>query len=145
MLRFEESKTLRQDLEYDIALAMEAAAQGGADQLSENISAGSRSGRQYYPRSKYPRRSSAEGEYPQEQLGNLKSTVGVYPGDTVTASTVGFFTGDKKMESILLYLEFYGDPSRGGKGVRRPLYMTFEGRDSRVAIESMNNAIIRSR
>lgn len=49
-----------------------AMAEAGADALRENLSAGSRSGVQY---PSLPRRSSAPGQYSQEQSGTLKGMV----------------------------------------------------------------------
>lgn len=60
-------------LETTLEAALAAAAEAGAKALDGNLAAGARSG-VHYPG--MPRRSSARGEYSQEQTGNLRSMVG---------------------------------------------------------------------
>lgn len=140
MLRFEESKTLVSDLNNDLAELIELAAFGAALQLDDNISAGNRSGTKYR---KYPRRSSAEGEYPQEQFGKLRRMIQYERGEG-TSSEVGFTPKNSKEERQLIYLERTGDPTKGGIGLRRPLYMSFEGKDADVMKKRMEE-MMRSR
>lgn len=62
-----------------------------AEQLSDNVARGNRSGPIYYQYGRvYP--ASAPGEYPQEQTGNLRSSVGVQTVDgNITQVRAGFF------------------------------------------------------
>ena len=139
MLEVRENPNLLAELAEDLDAALEFAAKGAAEGLEEKMSSsgGPRTGRKY---AKYPRRSSAWGEYPQEQFGQLRASV-----DYVRAAQmqymVGFFGEDiEKLE----YLEFRGDPQTG-RGVRRPLFMFFAGRDSNETIDQMASYLERSR
>lgn len=134
MLRFEESKTLHSELSDDLSDLIESAAFGAALQLDENISAGKRTGKKY---SKYPRVSSAEGEYPQEQFGKLRGMIQHEKSEEIS-SIVGFFPKNNTERSQLHYLEKTGDENRGGKGIRKPLYMSFEGPDFDKMKEKMS-------
>ena len=99
------------------------AAEASADQLRENVSAGARTGI-HYPW--MPRRSSAPGEFPQQQSGNLLESVGVanprfHAGLQEFEYAVGFFGEDmQKLEE----LEFTGP------GKRAPLTMTMLSADT---------------
>lgn len=136
MLRFEENPNLRSQWEDDLDVAMEAAAEASAKRLRERVS------RPYQPRTGhlwdsygYVFRSSAFGEYPQEQYGDLKRSV-----DSVKVSKmsylVGFFGED---EEKLKQLEYTG------KGRRMPLHMHFAGMDSGDTLSVMAKAIVGSR
>lgn len=137
MIEIRENPNFLNELEVDVGVGLGLAAKSAASALAERISAGGRSGRHY---DKYPRRSSAPGEYPQEQFGDLRNSV-----DSVQSGTaeymVGFFGEDQEK---LLYLEFRGDPLTG-KGRRQPLYMHFAGRDSSATLNEMAEAIQGSR
>lgn len=137
MIELRENPNFLNQLEVDVGISVGLAASSAVDSLADRISAGGRSGRHY---DKYPRRSSAPGEYPQEQFGDLRSSV-----DSIQSGTaeymVGFFGEDLDK---LLYLEFRGDPMTG-KGRRQPLYMHFAGRDSTATLNEMAEAIQGSR
>lgn len=78
--------------------AVEASAKAFADQLRENVSAGSRSGVQY---NSLPRRSSAPSEMPQEQGGDLKASVEANPTSDPLKWQAGFYGDDQaKLESL---------------------------------------------
>lgn len=137
MFKLEESKTFNAELSNDLAEIIELAAFGAALQLDENISAGKRTGRKY---SKYPRVSSAPGEYPQEQFGKLRRMIQHNRHEAVS-SIVGFFPNNEDERKQLKYLERTGDEKRGGIGIRKPLYMSFEGPDFDKMRAKMNEAI----
>jgi hypothetical protein len=99
-----------------IRQAIEEASLAAAEQLDENTSAGSRSGRQY-PR--LPRRSSAPGEYPQEQFGNLNDSIDVRDGEHDLQKRPGFY-GEN--QGKLIGLEF----KPASKGGRKPAMRTME-------------------
>lgn len=67
---------------------VERAAKAYADQLSDNLAAGSRSGVQY---PSLPRQSSAPGEFQQEQSGSLRDAVGVRDTPDPLRKQAGFF------------------------------------------------------
>jgi hypothetical protein len=97
--------------------------------LEENLSAGSRSGTQY---PSLPRRSSAPGEYPQEQTGQLISGVFVEP----TADPLVFEVGIEDDAGKLMGLEFEA-PSQGG---RAPLRRTITDAKTHQRVrEAMND------
>ena len=81
-------------------------AEVGADVLRENLSAGSRSGRQYPD---LPRRSSAPGEMPQEQTGELKGMV--ESGKTENGAYFGLVPKSAAQREKALNLEL-GAPSQ---------------------------------
>ena len=134
MFKFVPNPNLMQELEVDLDDAMLVAAEASSDKLRERVgrSYQARTGRKY---DKYPRVSSALGEYPQEQFGTLQASV-----DSVRVASseyaVGFFNEDQEK---LQYLEYTG------KGKRRPLFMHFEGPDSSETLDLMANAIAGSR
>jgi hypothetical protein len=70
--RFDPNPVALAALTAQLDEAMAAAAEAGAEQLRDNLSAGARSGVQY---PQLPRRSSSPGEYSQEQSGQLKGMV----------------------------------------------------------------------
>jgi len=70
--RFDPNPAALAALDAQFDEAMRAAAEAGAEQLRDNLSAGGRSGTQY---PQLPRRSSAPGEFSQEQSGRLKDMV----------------------------------------------------------------------
>lgn len=72
-LKVEDNPNALKELYAEVDRVLAAMAEAGADQLSDNLSAGSRSG-VFYPSN--PRRSSASGEFSQEQTGQLKGMVG---------------------------------------------------------------------
>lgn len=122
MIRVEKDKQFDNNFRDHVAGILAAGAEDAAKRLKTRMSA------RYQKRTGYkydwhPRVSSAEGEYPQQQSGSLRNSVGVETGDYVTEWRVGFF--DEDMDK-LKYLEFTGDPQLGGAGRRQPLYMFFE-------------------
>jgi hypothetical protein len=128
---------LERELGADVAKGVEAAAFGARDELSRRISKGPRSGKHYKDK-RHPRRSSAPGEYPQEQLSDLKDSVNANQV-TPLEFEVGFF-GDQELIDKVLYLEYFGEPLTGA-GIRRPLWMLFEGKDSKRTVNLMKAAV----
>lgn len=131
MIDFQQNPAFDEEMRADVEVLMFAAAEGATEGLRYRLLADSqsRSGRKY---AKYPRISSRYGEYPQEQSGELVRGVGVQVGREKMEYAVGIFGVD---EEKLMYLEFTG------AGVRRPLFMYFEGRDSGETIADMNRAV----
>lgn len=122
-MSYEPDPTFGQQLDDQIGALLDAAAEEGANVLSENLKAGGRTGRKY-PR--LPRRSSAPGEYPQEQSGTLRRGV----GSARDGSTAQVIIVDDLGK--LLGLEFSppsknpnqpGTPKRHSGG-RAPMWMT---------------------
>ena len=116
-------------VEEIIRQKVEAAAKTAEDQLRQNLSAGSRSGRQY---PNLPRRSSAPDEYPQEQFGDLKNKVGRQTSDDGLEQEVGVFDEDA---GKLFGLEF-GDSQKQG---RAPITRTANSTELRDAIRRALN------
>ena len=88
----------------------------GADELRTNLSAGPRSGRQY---PNLPRRSSAPGQYSQEQSGRLKGMV--QSGKTDNGAYFGLVPKNAAEREEALDQEF-GNPKNnlvGRANVRR--------------------------
>lgn len=134
MLRFKPNPNLMAHIEADLEDSILVAAEAAADLLRERLSPQNhqRTGIHY---DKYPRVSSAFGEYPQEQFGSLRNSVASVrlPGG---GYGVGFFGEDpEKLE----YLEYTG------KGRRMPLFMHFVGEDSTETLDDMTKAIVGSR
>lgn len=136
MLRIQENHRLPGMLEAQLTRAMEAAALEAAIGLRGRLSylSSKRTGRKY-PR--YKRRSSAKGQYPQEQSGDLRASVDAAPLAALSA-IVGVNTSDGRK---IRFLERTGDAR--GRGVRRPLFMYFEGRDRDYSLSLMARAIRR--
>lgn len=136
MLRFEHNPNLLSLMEDDLDKAVGAAAQASADRLRERVSRGyqPRTG-EFWENYGYLYRSSAIGEYPQEQFGGLRRSV-----DSVKLGklryAVGFF--GESMEK-LMYLEYTGE------GRRMPLHMHFAGPDASDTMSLMAKAIAGSR
>lgn len=136
MLRFEENPNLVAEWEKDLDEAMLVAAEASSDRLRERVS------RPYQARTGhlwegygYMFRSSAPGEYPQEQYGGLKRSVAsVRLGSMEYA--VGFFG---ESQEKLDYLEYTG------QGRRMPLFMHFAGPDASDTMSVMAKAIAGSR
>jgi hypothetical protein len=117
MREFTPNPDFAKQLAASVDAVASRAAEASADELRKNVSAGARTGI-HYPW--MPRRSSAPGEFPQEQSGSLLDSVGVanprfHPGLQEFEYAVGFFGED--MEK-LQQLEFTGP------GRRAPLTMT---------------------
>lgn len=144
-------KEVESQLETGIGTASSTAFAFLFNQLTE--AGGDRTGNFY---EFLPRQSSAfgSGEYPQEQSGNLLSSVALEPGDDSLMFHVGFFyeysnkevydsgnEGDlisisaSDFDDILRYLEF-GRPDRENG----PLFMTFEGENSVEVHADMNRS-----
>lgn len=137
MLSFQENPSILENLQADLSPKVEIASLSAATSLIDRISAGTRRGRHY---AKYPRRSSASGEYPQEQFGHLVNSVDNVRVDALTYA-VGFFGEDMDK---LIYLELRGEAGTG-KGRRQPLYMHFVGQDSTATLDEMAQALEGSR
>ena len=113
MIKVTENKNLEAELEAHLSEAMGLAADAAAEGLRGRLSYRSmkRTGRKY---KKYPRQSSAFGEYPQEQSSDLLESVDSRQADPLVAE-VGFNSSDKEK---IEYLEW---PEKGKAGARRPL------------------------
>ena len=135
MLDIKHNPNLRGEIANSLSAGIEEAALAAGLRLQVKVGkySGKRTGVKY---AGYPRRSSAYGEYPQEQSGSLKLSVDVSQISSLDFN-VGFFG-----ESIskLKYLEYTGNPALGGRGRRRPLYMLFEGKDSEKTLAFMATA-----
>lgn len=116
---------LKAELIKDLSPRIQHAAEAGAAVLRENVSAGARSG-VHYPN--LPRRSSAAGEFPQEQEGDLRASVDANPTNNPLVWEVGFFGDD---QGKLNNLE-YAPPSRGG---RAPLARTMSNPETLKRME----------
>lgn len=139
-VKFEQNPALRSTMQGQLQRALDEATLAAAARIERKISKGPRTGKQY--RDKFhPRRSSAPGEYPQEQLGALKRSVN-YSQISSLVNDVGFF-GDAELMAKAVYLEFTGEYSTG-KGLRRPLWMLFEGKDAKVTLQQMATAMRKS-
>lgn len=102
------------EMQDRIRRAIEEASLAAGEQLEENVSEGPRSGRKYPG---LPRTSSAPTEFPQEQYGDLKDSVGV-EGEGLRLQ-VGFH-GEN--QGKLFGLEF----KPLAKGGRKPAARTME-------------------
>lgn len=137
MIKVDMNEALESELSKELTDFMGAAAEGAARGLGKRLGHRSepRTGKKWPDN---PRVSSALGEYPQEQTGSLKASVDSTIDSSLKA-LVGFQGEDFDK---LRYLEF------DGKGVRRPLFMYFEGKDSDRTLKIMASAIrkaVRSR
>lgn len=122
---------LAAELLADLTHKAEAAADAASDILWENVGAGPRSGEHY---AGLPRPSSAANEFPQEQFGDLRRSVGTEKGTTPLVIRVGFFGDDMQK---LANLEF-APPSQGG---RKPLARTMsDSRTMREMAEAMEES-----
>jgi hypothetical protein len=128
---------LEQELQAHVTKGLEEAALAAAVELERRISKGPRKGK-HYRDVKHPRRSSAPGEYPQEQLSELKGSV--YSSQASALEFEVGFSGDQELVDKVLYLEYFGEPGTGS-GIRRPLWMLFEGKDSKNTVRLMKNAL----
>lgn len=117
--------TLRRALEAFLPRALAAAADELGVVLSENVAAGARSG-EHYPGQ--PRRSSAEGEYPQEQFGDYINSVEAGPADDPLLYLAGPGAVSNQVPAHAFHLEGYGTDGteRAGLGVRDPVARTGE-------------------
>lgn len=120
-----------------------AAAESAAEGLDKRLSYRSmkRTGRKY---EHHPRRSSQMGEYPQQQTGRLKATTMAGWAEEGVIG-VGLSPNSGEDREKIHYLE---NPEIGRHGAREPLFMFFEGVDSKRTLKMMATAIrkmIRSR
>jgi hypothetical protein len=132
-----------QSLTRHLDVLAQAAAREAADLLALKLIAGARSGIHH---GKYPRRSSAPGEYPQQQFGGLRASVAATKNGRMSYR-VGFFG-----ENIYKLLDLeYGmgtitvsndQPMNPGynTGQRKPLYTLFIGKDGKATRRAMNSA-----
>lgn len=130
--------------EFDLQLGvmLEAAADEGANVLDKHLKAGARSGVKYR---RLPRRSSAPGQYPQEQSGELRRGVGSIVTDDLHAQVI---INDKLGK--LLGLEFSppsknpnqpGTPKRAAGG-RAPMWTSMT---NPASIKKMEAAMRKTR
>lgn len=134
MLRLQENPRLPGMLEKQLTNAVESAALEAAIGLRGRLSyySSRRTGKKY---ARYPRRSSRKGEYPQQQTGDLRDSVDAAPGGKLVA-LVGFNTDNREK---VFFLERTGN-SRG-RGVRRPLFLYFQGIDKAKTLARMASAM----
>lgn len=137
MVEVRKNRQLWPDIESELTGAMEEAALEAGVGLEARLSYRSmkRTGRKY---DKYPRRSSDFGEYPQQQSGRLRSSVSSESIGPLVAA-VGLVAKSQNDADKLKYLE-----KTGGSGVRRPVYMYFEGVDSTRTLKKMATGIRRA-
>jgi hypothetical protein len=128
---------LFQELEAEVSKGLADASLAAAVELERRISRGGRKGKQYRD-AKHPKRSSAPGEYPQEQMGDLKRSVNANQASKLEFE-VGFFGGQDLVDKAM-YLEYFGEPGSGA-GIRRPLFMLFFGKDSKRTLGIMRKAM----
>lgn len=156
MFRFDENPNWFPQVESQLELGISNAALVPFSFLLEKLPySEERTGELY---ESLPHRSSAvdSGEFPQQQSGNLLSSVGLMPTDEKLAFYVGFFyelsnkvVFDTTQEElgvmmnitaeefgdIISYLEFQRSDRENG-----PLFMTFEGRYSEKIHSGMNKS-----
>jgi hypothetical protein len=139
---WKERPNFERDLHNHIDKLIEAAANEAASLLRVRISAGVRTGRKY---SRYPRRSSKVGEYPQQQFSKLMNSVQAQQVRKMKYK-IGFL-GDDIVK--LMQLEYGLDsvptnnpPMNRGyyKGQRKPLYKLLVGKDGKATRKAMLNA-----
>lgn len=149
MLTFKENESFHSEVQTQLLTALYEAGGDAASYLQDRLSYHSTSGVHWgeeYPNwfgDSNPNRSSAYGEYPQEQSGSLAESVGVEDENDL-AVQVGFFGED---QAKLEYLEFLSSElhdEEKNNGARRPLWMTFEGENSTEVHDIMNEAIERN-
>ncbi len=123
------SPTLLREIERDLEPRIERAAKKGAEILKANVGSTSHgAGRKY---SNLPNVSSAPGQFPVRQEGDLEASVQANPSNDPLVWEVGFF-GEPL--SKLLNLEF-APSSQGG---RQPLARVFE---DNAVLEEMEKAL----
>lgn len=130
MIKVTLNQALEGELSNELTELMGAAAVEAGIGLSNRLSyrSGKRTGTKW-PQNK--RRSSAKGEYPQEQTGELRSWVDADIEGPLTAMVGLNTTNSAKWQ----YLR--DDP----KGGRQPMFMYFEGRDSDKTLRRMAKGI----
>ncbi len=111
-----ENPRLRAELTRALQIMLREAATAGMDRLKDNVSGQGRTGIKY---AHLPYRSSAPGEYPTEQEGDLLNDVGFSQTSDPLTWLVGFFGPDQGKYEALEFLP----ESEGG---RQPLAMTAE-------------------
>jgi hypothetical protein len=140
-ITFKPDRNFPRSVERHLSRMLGAAASAAVDALRTNITQGPRTGIHW---SGYPRKSSAPGEYPQEQFSDLIRSTRVVRNSTLSYS-VGFF-GDKMEKLLKLEYGMLGvsDNQRMNPGYRRgqrkPLFMTLVGRDGKATRTAMNQA-----
>lgn len=156
MFKLDENPNWFPQVESQLELAISNAALVPFSFLLEKLPySEERTGEQYET---LPHRSSAvdSGEFPQQQSGNLLSSVGLMPTDDKLAFYVGFFyelsnksvfdttqeelggmvdITAEEFSDILSYLEFQRSDRENG-----PLFMTFEGRYAERIHGKMNKS-----
>lgn len=144
MLTFEEDKNFESAVNDDLLMQMVAAGGDAAEYLQDRLSYHQVSGHHWREN---PNQSSAFGEYPQEQTGDLKNSVEMHIEQDEMAVNVGLFSDDPRSLDKFSYLEFFSHPGHdeeNSDGTRRPLWMTFEGDNSTEVHDLMADAIERN-
>lgn len=109
------------ELEHLFSLALDAAAEEGREVLEENLSASTsqRTGEWYKGQ---PRRSSAPGQYPQEQTGNLRSMAAV---EHISSTQVDFGLYPASVQDAQQAMALEVGAPRNNLVARAPVYRTF--------------------
>lgn len=119
-----------------IRQAIDEASLAAAEQLDENTSAGSRSGRKY---PSLPRRSSSPDEFLQEQSGALNDSIDVIE-KTDLRNSVGFVNAPYSVDTLGA-LEF-GNRAGTLEG-RKSVTRTFESEETRERMREAARAVKR--